>query len=148
MTQGSSDERRALCCRSEEGSGTIGVMLIGNFPNGRKFPFSPPLPIQARGICLEGLPVMIYHPELSYESYQREQGNYNGPNQSNHGCLVQTELLNHVSQAVAKKQPTKNPLLFVIYLPFILKKKNQDRLPNIFLDYTSLNYKKKTAHPK
>lgn len=44
-------------------------MLIGNFPNGRKFPFSPPLPITARGICLEGLPVMIYHPELSYESY-------------------------------------------------------------------------------
>lgn len=91
---------------------------------------------------------MIYHPELSYESYQREQGNYNGPNQSNHGCLVQTELLNHVSQAVAKKQPTKKSAVICYISTFHTEKKNQDRLPNIFLDYTSLNYKKKTAHPK
>lgn len=98
-------------------------MLIGNFPNGRKFPFSPPLPITARGICLEGLPVMIYHPELSYESYQREQGNYNGPNQSNHGCLVQTELLNHVGQAVAKKQPTKKSAVICYISTFHTEKK-------------------------
>lgn len=123
MTQGSSDERRALCCRSEEGSGTIGVMLIGKIPNGRKFPFSPPLPITARGICPEGLPVMIYHPELSYESYQREQGNYNGPNRSNHGCLVQTEQLNHVCQAVAKKQPTKKSAVICYISTFHTEKK-------------------------
>ncbi len=50
------------------------------------------------------------------------------------------------SRQKAANQKIRCYLLY-IYLSY-WKKKNQDRLPNIFLDYTSLNYKKKTAHPK